>query len=115
MHQHLCHSLSLGLGEHSLHSSSWVSNPPLSSWTALAAAIPSLWTGEAHWPSLVTPPLAEPLRLELGNQQVFGSRDHLHWEKEEELRQPLEAWMDREVQLIPMLPESQSRSKVTAC
>lgn len=54
VHQHLCHLLSLGLGEHSSHSSSWVNHPPLRSWTALAAVIPTLWMGEARWPSLVT-------------------------------------------------------------
>jgi len=71
--------------------------------------------GETRWPWLLTPPRAELLRLEFGNQQVFGSRDWLHWEKEEELRQPLEAWMDRAVRLIPVLPESRSRSKVAPC
>lgn len=40
--QHRCHLLSLGLGEHSSHSSYWVSHPRLSSRTALAAAIPAL-------------------------------------------------------------------------
>lgn len=46
VHQHLCHLLSLGPGENSSHSSSCMGHPWLSSHTALAAAIPALWTGE---------------------------------------------------------------------
>lgn len=106
--QHRCHLLSLGLGEHSSHSSYWVSHPRLSSRTALAAAIPALWTGEAHWSSLVTPLEAESLH----QNQMGGSRDHLCWEKEEELCQHLEASMYREVQLIPVLPESWSEARL---
>lgn len=65
--------------------------------------------GEAHWPSPVTP-------LEAGSlhqNQVVGSRDHLRWEKEEELYQHLEALMDREVKLIQMLAESWSEARLS--
>lgn len=86
-----------------------MSQPRLSSCTALAAAIPALWTGEAHWPSLVT-----PLEAESPHQnQVAGSRDHLHWENEEELCQHLEASMDREIQLTPMPAESWSEVRLS--
>lgn len=46
-------------------------------------------------PSLVTPLEAESLH----QNQGVGRRDHLHWEKEEELCQHLESSMDRAVQL----------------